>query len=276
MIGEVMLRRSKIVPLRDLKLVAGQLVADEEVVDQELQFVAVQLDEIAPPLLELEVALRIGVDMRVDLVLLAPQPIRRVQHVEVQDQRRPVDLPVAEIAGHCGEPAAAEQAAGIAHRVFPVHALPVRHRRACDQAGPEQVRPQDGHHEGLIAGLAVADGKRTRRVRMELDHALEEAHLSLDDIQELLAGRRRRPEADEIDRMARIQGIADLALRLEATDARPLAGPRVDHHDRPFSRIDCDSRRRDDARQRVVDRPRQRPTVHQHFMAEAQHRRHRP
>ena len=44
MIGEVMLRRSKIVPLLDLQLVAGQLVADEKVVDQELQFVAVQLE----------------------------------------------------------------------------------------------------------------------------------------------------------------------------------------------------------------------------------------
>ena len=56
---------------------------------------------------------------------------------------------------------------------------------------------------------------------MELYHALEKTHLSLDDIQELLAGRRRRPEADEVNRMACIQGIADLALRLETTNARP-------------------------------------------------------
>ena len=40
--------------------------------------------------------------------------------------------------------------------------------------------------------------------------------------------------------MARIEGIADLALRLEAADARPLAGARVHHHDRPFARIDDD------------------------------------
>ena len=105
----------------------------------------------------------------------------------------PSILPVAEIAGHCGEPAAAEQAAGIAHRVLPVHALPVRHRRAGDQAGPEQVRPQHGHHQRLVARLAVADGERTRRVRMEFDHALEEAHLPLDDVQELLAGLRASP-----------------------------------------------------------------------------------
>ena len=94
MIGEVMLRRSKIVPLLGLDLVAGQLVADEEFVHQELQLVAVQLDEVAPPFLELKVALRIGVDMRVDLVLLAPQPICRVQNVEVQDQAVPSIFPL--------------------------------------------------------------------------------------------------------------------------------------------------------------------------------------
>ena len=187
-----------------LQLVAGQLVADEEIVHQELQLVAVQLDEIAPPLLELEVALRSGVDVGIDVVLLTPQPIRRVQDVEVQDQAGAVELSVAEIAGHCGEPTAAEQAAGIAHRVLAVHALPVRHRRARDQAWPEQVRPQHRHHQRLIAGLAVADGKRTRRIGVKLDHPFEELHLSLDDIEELLARCRLCAEADEINRMAGI------------------------------------------------------------------------
>ena len=157
-----------------------------------------------------------------------------------------------------------------------MHALPVRHRGARDQAWPEQVRPQHGHHQRLIARLAVADGKRTRCVGVKLDHPFEELHLSLDDIEELLAGRRLRAEADEINRMAGIQGVADLAVRLEAADARPLAGPRVDHHDRPLARVGRDSRRRHDARERVVDRPRQRPAAHQHFMIEAQHGRHRP
>jgi hypothetical protein len=104
---------------------------------------------------------------------------------------------------------------------------------------------------------------------MEFDHALEKAHLSLDNVEELLAGRRGRPEADEVDRMTRIEGVADFALRLEATDSRPLAGSRVHHHDRPFPRIDCYPWGRDDARQRVVDWPGQRPTVHQYVMAEA-------
>ena len=82
---------------------------------------------------------------------------------------------------------------------------------------------------------------------MQLDHSLEKLHLSLDDVQELLAGRRRRAETNEIDRMARIQGIADLALRLEATNAWPLAGPRVDYHDRPLAPIGRDPWQRQDA-----------------------------
>src|SRR5208283_2498 len=49
-----------------------------------------------------------------------------------------------------------EQAAGIAHRVLAVYALPVRHRRTRDEARPEQVRPQHGDHQSLIACLAVA------------------------------------------------------------------------------------------------------------------------
>ena len=87
------------------------------------------------------------------------------------------------------------------------------------------------------------------RVGVKLDHPLEEFHLSLDDVEELLAGRRLRAEADEINRMARIQGIADLTVRLEAADAWPLAGPRVYHHDRPLARVGRDSWRRHDARE---------------------------
>jgi hypothetical protein len=82
---------------------------------------------------------------------------------------------------------------------------------------------------------------------MEFDHALEESHLSLDDIQELLARLGRRTEADEIDWMAGIEGITDLALRLETTDAGSLARSRVHDNDRPFSRVDFDARWRHDA-----------------------------
>ena len=110
---------------------------------------------------------------------------------------------------------------------------------------------------------------------MKFSHALEEAHLSLDDVKELLARFGRRAKTDEIDRMTRVEGIADFTLGLEAADARPLAGARVNHDDRPFARIDLDAGRRNDARKCIVDWPGQRSSVHQHLMAEAQDRRHR-
>ena len=99
----------------------------------------------------------------------------------------------------------------------------------------------------LIACLAVADGERPRCVRMELDHALEELDLSFDDIKKLLAGCRDRAEADEIDRMTCVEGVADLAFCLESTDAWSLSGPGIHHHDWPFPRIEYDPRRWDDA-----------------------------
>ncbi len=110
---------------------------------------------------------------------------------------------------------------------------------------------------------------------MKLDDTLEELHLALDDVEELLARRRHRSEANEVDRMARIQGVADLALRLEATNARPLASAGVHHHDRPLARVDRDPWRRHDAGKCVVHRPWQRPAAHQDLVVEAQHGRHR-
>ena len=111
---------------------------------------------------------------------------------------------------------------------------------------------------------------------MELDDPLEERHLSLDDIQELLAGRRRRPEPNKVNRMACVQSVADFAFRLETANAWPLAGPRIHHHDRPSAGVDRGSCRRHDAIERIIDRPRQRKPTHQQFMFEAQNGRHRP
>ena len=45
-------------------------------------------------------------------------------------------------------------------------------------------------------------------------------------------------EADEVDGMTCLEGLADLAYRLKAPDAWPLAGARVDHHHRPLGLVD--------------------------------------
>src|SRR5208337_5209917 len=61
-------------------------------------------------------------------------------------------------------------------------------------------------------------------------------------------------EADEVDRMAGFEGLPDLAHRLEAANARPLAGTRVDHDDRSLGMVDGRPPWRHDAHQAVVHR----------------------
>jgi len=78
-----------------------------------------------------------------------------------------------------------------------------------------------------------------------------------DDVQELLAGFGYRTEADKVDRVARGQGIADLAVGLDAADTRPLPGARTHHDHGSLARIGRDSRRRKNARQCIVDRSQQ-------------------
>jgi hypothetical protein len=61
-----------------LNLVAGQLVADEDFIDKELNLFAIQLDKITPPFFEFEKAFCVRIDVGVDLILLTPQPVCRV------------------------------------------------------------------------------------------------------------------------------------------------------------------------------------------------------
>src|SRR5208337_2365009 len=88
--------------LMRLNLVVGQLVADEDFIDKELNLFAIQLDKITPPLFEFEKAFCVRIDVGVDLILLTPQPVCRVQVVEVKDEPGPVELAVAQVAGHGG------------------------------------------------------------------------------------------------------------------------------------------------------------------------------
>ena len=87
----------------------------------------------------------------------------------------PSNLPAAEIAGQRGEPASAQQAARIAHRIFAAHARPVGKRRAGDDDRAEQFRPQGRQDHDRPAGLAVADHAGLAvGFRMQLDDFLDE------------------------------------------------------------------------------------------------------
>jgi hypothetical protein len=88
---------------------------------------------------------------------------------------------------------------------------------------------------------------------MPRDHLLDEDGLGLRDALDGLARHWIRQESDEIAGVARLHGDADLAVRLEAADARPVAGTRVDHDKRPALHVDLDALGRDDTHQRIID-----------------------
>ena len=60
-----------------LILPGGEIVADEEFIDDELDFLGIQIDVPAPPALEFEIAVGLGIDLGIDVVLLGPQRVGR-------------------------------------------------------------------------------------------------------------------------------------------------------------------------------------------------------
>ncbi len=249
------------VPVADVA--GGEVVADEELVDDPLHLLGVEGDMGVPPLLELEVALGLGVDPGPEVVLLGPEGIGRVLRLEVLHERRAVEDPRAEIARERRQPRAAEQTAGIAHRVRAADPRPVGERRAGDDDRAEKLGPQRGDDHHRPAGLAVADDAGLALgLGVAGDHRLEEGRLGACDIEDGLAGDRLGQEADEIGRVPGLHRDADLAVGLEAADARPMAGARVDDDERTLQRVDRHALGRDDAGEQVVDRPGELAPVH--------------
>ena len=146
----------------------------------------------------------------------------------------------------------------IAHRVLAAHPRPVGERRAGDQDRAEQLGPGGRQHHHGPARLAVADHRRLAfGLRVQLDDPLEERRLGVHDVFDRLAGHGFGQEADEVAGMAGLERDADFTVCLEAADARPVSGTRVDDDKRPLPRVDFDVRRRRDAHERVVHRSRQ-------------------
>jgi len=88
---------------------------------------------------------------------------------------------------------------------------------------------------------------------MHRDDLLEECRLGMHDVFDGLARHRLGREADEVGGVAGLHRHAQLAVGLEATDAGPVPGARIDHHERTLERIDRHPGGRIDAGQKVVD-----------------------
>ena len=201
----------------------------------------------APPLLEFEIARRFGVDLGIEVVLLAPERVGGVEVLEVGDEPRAVELAVAEIADQRREPATSQQAAGVAHGVLAAHAGPIGERRAGDDDRAEQLGPQRRDHHDRPARLAIADdGRLAIGFGMERDHTFEERRLGVDNVFDRLPGDRLGEKADEIAGMAGLERDADFALRLEAADAGSVPRSRIDDDEWPLIFVDLRVLRRGD------------------------------
>ena len=137
---------------------------------------------------------------------------------------------------------------------------------------PEGVRADRGGHQQRPAGLAIADRHRPALgLRVAAADLLGEgddgAHHVLDRLARLGIG----AEADEVAGMAGLHRHADLAVGLEAADARPVAGARIDDDEGALARIGRRRRgRRAHARHPVVDGLRQVMAVQHQVEVEAE------
>src|SRR5262249_48881783 len=91
-----------------LDLASGEIVADEQFIDDELNFLGVQVDVSAPPALEVKIALGLGVDLGIDIVLFGPERIRGVLVLEVLHKPGAIELAGTKIARERREPASAQ------------------------------------------------------------------------------------------------------------------------------------------------------------------------
>ena len=238
-IGERIRRRSTRSPLRvTISPVASRLPTNNS---STIHWISSPLRLTCPPhhFLELDEALALGIHLRPQVVVLGPQRVGGIQVLEILDQVPAVELAVAQVAGQRRHPAAAGQTAGVAHRVLAFHAGPVRQRRTGDDDRAEQLGPDRGHQQHGPAALAVADDAGLAFcLGMQRDDAFQEHRLGVHDVFDGLARHRVGRETDEVAGMAGMHGHADFAVGLEAADARPVPGARIDHHERPLQRIE--------------------------------------
>ena len=217
----------------------------------------------APIALEIEVAGGLGVDLRIEIVLLGPERIRRIEVLEILHQPGAVELACANVAGERREPAPAQYAAAVAHRILAAHARPIRQRRTGDDDRAEQLRSRGGEHHQRPPGLAVADDARLGvGVRVQLEDLFDKNRLGAHDILDGLARHGIGPESHEITGMSRFQRNADFAVCLEAADPGAMPSAWIDDHEGTARQIDLHALRRHHAREAVVHRPRESAAVH--------------
>ena len=87
---------------------ASQAVADEQVIDDHLDLLAVEQGWTTPPALEIEKAGGFPVDVAEQLVVLAPVGVGRIQALEVADQPGAIKTAITQVTTQASHPCAAE------------------------------------------------------------------------------------------------------------------------------------------------------------------------
>src|SRR6516162_3756470 len=64
--------------VRGLNLSFGEMIADEQLIDDKPDLLGIQIDVPSPPLLKTKIAWGLGVDLGVKVILLGPECVRRV------------------------------------------------------------------------------------------------------------------------------------------------------------------------------------------------------
>ena len=221
--------------------------------------------ETAPPALEFEEAIAAAFGVGEEVIIFAEEIAPRVEHFEIADEPGAVEDAVAEIGEQQRRRRPAEQSAVVSHRIFAQSSRPGGEWRAIDDERAGDVGIGGGERHGRPAALTIADDDGLRRLRMAPRDLANELGLGVRHVGDRLPRLGFWMENDEIDRVAIVQGDADLAVGLEASDSGAVAGARIDDHIGALPIEHLHAFRRQDPQQEIVDGPSQTASVENDF-----------
>ena len=132
-----------------------QAVADEQILDDCQDFFAAEEIEAAPPALEREKPLALGIDVGEQVGVFFPYCFR-LQVLEILNQPGAVQPSISEVGQEVGRPSATEEASGNAHRVDAGIARPIGERRTIEDNWPRQALTIGCEKRSGPSHLAVA------------------------------------------------------------------------------------------------------------------------
>lgn len=189
----------------------------------------------APPPLEVDEALALGLGPHEERLVLAEVRVPGIELLEIVSKPRTVELAGGEIGHQARRPHPTGQPARQTHRVDTSLAAPVRQGRTVQHRRAGHTRTVGGEQCHGPAGLAIAveRGTLTRVATHDLGN---EASQGMVHMRQGLVRARQHVVGHEIDRMAAMQSHAHLRVALESTDSWPMSGTWVKDDHRPAVR----------------------------------------